>query len=177
MALYGDIDNIKVKQCKECGNDFTPYHSTDRYCSFTCARAAAKPAKVSVAKVSRKTNREPTARVKAKTVCKKLVNYQCQLAGIFPHECDFRRDAHHIIYVSQREINEQWNLICLCNYAHLQIVHTNKRKWQPALFHLSLGADWRAKLDKQRKDQSPELAQILDYIYYLTTGDDILEQP
>jgi len=32
-----------IKKCKECGNEFRPFKTTDKYCSYSCASKNEKP--------------------------------------------------------------------------------------------------------------------------------------
>ena len=59
----------------------------------------------------------------------KIVDEQpyCQLCGSTQW-----LEIHHIVYRSELGSNDERNLIRLCKYHH-QLVHSNKRKWQPYL--------------------------------------------
>jgi len=62
-------------------------------------------------------------------IYQKIVDEQpyCQLCGS-PNWLEI----HHIVYRSERGSNDERNLIRLCKYHH-QLVHSNKKRWQPYL--------------------------------------------
>ena len=174
--MYQNNLPVKDKLCKNCGNPFTPYMTTDRYCSPKCAMTAGvgkaikrsailqstAPAK---SKPKPKTKQEPSRRKRMKTAAKKRDNYQCRLYGVDGHTCDFRREAHHIVYVSQfkdLEGDELWNLITLCGYAHHQIAHANKKYWQHRLLAVVNGEDWYTKIDQSAMSDS--MVKILRHL-------------
>jgi hypothetical protein len=152
-----EANPVKKKPCKNCGEPFTPYRSTDRYCSPKCAmtagvtKAKKREAYVRPAPVKTKMHQEPARRKLMKKKAKERDNYQCRLYSVEGHTCGFRREAHHIVYVSEfkdLEGDELWNLICLCDIAHKGIVHGNKGYWQHRLMAKVNGADWYEKIDK-----------------------------
>jgi len=163
-----ETPQVKLKKCRECPNEFRPYRSTDRYCSPACARKGAATKRYAAHAKPRTANprlhrkpAEPAERTAAKLECKQRVNYVCQLVGVVPHVCGIRRHAHHIIYLSEHECNEQWNLICLCDAVHVPVVHADKGRWQPALFELVFGGSWYRTITDMREDKSDELTRIL----------------
>ena len=62
----------------------------------------------------------------------KIVDNQpyCQLCGSTNW-----LEIHHIVYRSEGGSNDERNLIRLCKYHH-QMVHSNKRRWQPYLIQM-----------------------------------------
>jgi hypothetical protein len=138
----------KKKKCKSCPNMFMPYRSTDKYCSPKCAMVGgSQKAERTRMYHQAKQHREPVARVRAKKAAKERDHYQCMLVGVEGHQCDFRREAHHILYLSEGGPDELWNLITLCGFAHHQIAHADK-KWQPVLLTIVNGEGWHARLFK-----------------------------
>lgn len=51
--------NIKPKACKRegCNETFTPFRSTDRYCSFNCAKLDAKPKEIKFGKINKRSKK------------------------------------------------------------------------------------------------------------------------
>ena len=70
--------------------------------------------------------------MKEKEIYKKIVEDQpyCQLCGSTNW-----LQIHHIVYRSESGSNDERNLIRLCKYHH-DLVHSNKKKWQPYLIEL-----------------------------------------
>ena len=158
----------KPKKCRVCGTQFTPYRSTDRFCSPKCAtdyqKGSAKSLKTRAFKQSVR-QREPVRRVRMKLLAKQRDHYVCKLAGVIPHTCDNRREAHHILYLSEGGVDELWNLITLCAYAHHQIAHGDKSlQWQ--LLSIVSGRDWYDKID--RSELSGAVSKKLEYLSKIT---------
>ena len=67
-----------------------------------------------------------------KEVYKKIIEeeHYCQLCGSANW-----LEIHHIYYRSQGGSNDERNLIRLCKKCH-QMVHSNKKKWQPFLLNI-----------------------------------------
>lgn len=61
-------------------------------------------------------------------------NYKCRLLDC---TCYGKLELHHIKYRSEAKdlINEPTNCICLCTFHH-QLVHSNKKKYQPILLKM-----------------------------------------
>ena len=142
---------VKPKKCKnfaQCGNMFTPFRTTDRYCSPACARSMQQPSNKAIKSRlfhQAKTQQQPMKRVKAKARTKKRDQYQCLLAGVIPHTCDKLRESHHILYLSEGGVDEDWNFITLCGYAHHKIAHADKSlQWR--LLVIVNGWDWIDRL-------------------------------
>lgn len=59
---------------------------------------------------------------------------KCRLAN---NECEGKIELHHVRYRSERKdlINEPNNCVCLCAFHH-QLVHSNKKKYQPILLKM-----------------------------------------
>ena len=92
-------------------------------------------------------SKEPVRRLKAKARTKKRDMYKCLLAGVIPHQCSQFLDSHHILYLSEGGVDEDWNLITLCSYAHHEIAHKDKSlQWR--LLALVGGDRWYEKIDK-----------------------------
>lgn len=53
------------------------------------------------------------------------------------YECKGKIELHHVRYRSERKdlINEPNNCVCLCTFHH-QLVHSNKKKYQPLLLKM-----------------------------------------
>lgn len=53
------------------------------------------------------------------------------------YECKGKIELHHVQYRSERKdlINEPNNCVCLCTFHH-QLVHSNKKKYQPLLLKM-----------------------------------------
>ena len=53
------------------------------------------------------------------------------------YECKGKIELHHVRYRSERKdlINEPNNCVCLCAFHH-QLVHSNKKKYQPMLLKM-----------------------------------------
>lgn len=53
------------------------------------------------------------------------------------YECKGKIELHHVRYRSERKdlINEPNNCVCLCTFHH-QLVHSNKKKYQPILLKM-----------------------------------------
>lgn len=56
---------------------------------------------------------------------------------MFNYECEGKIELHHVRYRSERKdlINEPNNCVCLCTFHH-QLVHSNKKKYQPILLKM-----------------------------------------
>ena len=77
------IRTVKLKKCKECGKEFKPYRTTDKYCSPQCANKNRKPQKPQkrIKPVSNKLKREQYLYSKnRKTFLKKPENRFCPVA-------------------------------------------------------------------------------------------------
>lgn len=61
-------------------------------------------------------------------------NYKCVMLN---YECKGKIELHHVRYRSERKdlINEPNNCVCLCTFHH-QLVHSNKKKYQPILLKM-----------------------------------------
>ncbi len=121
------------KACKNCGKEFKLYKTTDKYCSFVCHKAHAKPPKT-------KPRPEPHGRIHAKKLAKARDNFNCQLQFLLPRSLQHTQhkvgiSSHHIIYLSQGGADSLDNLITLCALCHA-IVHSDKATWQPKLLSL-----------------------------------------
>jgi hypothetical protein len=164
---------VKLKKCKnfaECHNTFKPFRTTDRFCSPQCAHKAQPPVtrtaihtKQFKAAVQR---REPVSRIRAKERARERDHYQCLLRGVVAHICDSRREAHHIIYLSENGVDKDWNLITLCGIAHHDIAHKNKGL-QAQLLEIVSGANWYDVA--YDKDLPENVKQKLSYL--LSTRD------
>ena len=157
------INEAKPKKCRVCNTLFTPHMTTDRFCSPTCA------VKFNSSKINHyttykkaKAHREPVARTRAKATAKSLDNWNCVLNGLDGHRCSGSREAHHILYLSEGGVDEQWNLITLCGKMH-KIVHSNKKLWQPKLLKIRNGKDWYNVIDKSQLSEN--LVKKLSYLY------------
>ena len=165
------ITKPKPKKCRHCETAFMPYRSTDKYCSPKCAVTAGVNHAKRVSDVKeryskpRKNYREPAARKDMKTRAKERDNYRCLLYGYAGHMCDFRREAHHILYVSEGGPDRLWNLITLCGFAHHEIAHKDK-KIQPYLLEVVNGLNWFDRID--RSNLSETVLVKLNYLRQLS---------
>lgn len=82
-----------------------------------------------------KNNKKTTVTPEAYNIVYKRDKGKCRLCGITQNI-----QAHHILYRSERKdlINEPTNMIMLCIKCH-QLVHSNKKKYQPILLKLIKG--------------------------------------
>ena len=96
-----------------------------------------------------------------KMLAKQRDHFRCMLAGREQHECDMRREAHHILYLSEGGPDELWNLVTLCGYAHHEIAHKSKR-WQAPLLAIVNGTNWYDTIEKNAL--SDTVLQKLKYL-------------
>ena len=166
--MLGKIKDKKCKNFANCGNLFTPRRTTDAYCSPGCAyklnERSMRNIKTMAFKAG-KARKEPARRIKMKQMAKQRDLYRCLLAGRIAHTCDFRREAHHIIYLSEGGPDELWNLITLCGYAHHQIAHRQKAL-QPTLLEIVNGRLWFHSIPKE--GLSDRIVQKLQYLQSVT---------
>jgi hypothetical protein len=160
---------VKTKKCALCKTEFVLYRSIDKYCSLKCAMAAEKQKthKQRNGRIYRKAlqTKEPVRRVKAKARTKKRDLYKCMLAGVIPHKCSPFLDSHHILYLSEGGVDEDWNLITLCRYAHHEIAHRHKDlQWR--LLSLVGGDKWYEKIDRASLPEN--VKKKLDYLQKIT---------
>lgn len=137
------------KSCVVCGNEFTAWLTTDKYCKYSCFLTDLKNAKV-----SRKQNPRSAARIRSKSAARKRDNANCRLQGHLPPDLDHsmhRRNTqvHHIIFLSEGGPDRQWNLITLCEYCHHNIAHKFKNDWQGQLLEIINGSEWLESIEEQ----------------------------
>ncbi len=82
-------------------------------------------------------------------------NYRCRLCGgthgLAVHHINYRSD-----WRNKEWQNEPWNLITLCNDHHLNVIHANKKYWQP----VCLAYTWFLEVEGKQYTL-PELEQII----------------
>jgi len=137
-----------MKSCKTCGKDFSPYKSTDKWCSSQCywkdpTKKVYKP----------KHRSEPPHRSKIKKLSKARDGFVCQLRYLLPGGLQHDRhnvmvSSHHILYLSEGGPDSLWNLVSLCEACHT-IVHSDKKTWQPYLLEVVNGKNWLQSILQQ----------------------------
>lgn len=167
------VPKPKVCALDGCDEIVKQYRTTDKYCSPRHAMMGGTNKAIKRAAYKKAvTHREPAKRTRMKDLAKKRDNYQCMLVGVDGHTCDFRREAHHVIYLSEGVADELWNLICLCGFAHHQIVHKDKNRWQLQLLQLIGGKNWYEKIDQTGLPEA--VVKKLDYLHRIELETDDL---
>lgn len=138
---------MKVCADKSCGKEFHPFDTIQKYCSYVCYnRNHGK-------KVTKKQKSQPSERIQAKRRTKARDSYRCMLYGVVHHgRHESTMDSHHIIYLSEGGVDEDWNLITLCSYCHHHVAHRDKA-WQPRLLRIVGGLNWYENIDKSNLSQ------------------------
>lgn len=127
-----DNPKVKTKECRYCKRKFVPYSTLDPACSLACFINLGRFKKK---KTSRRDSRK-TKRVK------RVYTLKCALHELFDeHDYLHSIEGHHIIYLSQKGPDADWNIIPLCRNCH-SLVHKKKAYWQKRLLIIRGGTDW-----------------------------------
>ena len=115
MSKQEKPSKLKVKYCKHCDREFTPYSSVQKACSTKCQKAledAKAKRKKAVKREKKKVSVEALSK-KADMLWSRVVRIggRCEYCGCV----DKKLDAHHIYSRSNK--STRWELengICLC---------------------------------------------------------------
>jgi len=138
----------RIKKCRNCGTEFKAHTSLQVACSWVC-----------LAEIRKRKPRRRRSSTRVNRV-KRFYGGKCAMHSLIrTHDYFHAIQGHHIIYLSQKGPDKDWNIIPLCRTCHY-MVHPNKGFWQPRLFVIKNGIDWFNKIsDVDQFYKLPELMQ------------------
>jgi hypothetical protein len=154
---------MSKRKCAYCGDYFDRESMEIRGLSAFCSNAHFL-ASINTAKPKQKKPKQSNPHNDLSAVRDKILaldNYRCRYCG----KASNNLAVHHIYYRSEAKnepwLNQQHNLITLCNYpCHLDIIHGNKKLYQP----LCLQIVWLRTFNNDRYTTIHKLERLTDDI-------------